>query len=110
MATPPGGLNAAGLTGAAGPPGAADVAALGNAAAMGIAPEFMIPLEIGKQHAPAILMMPLIVFSIIFAIAGIIAFSTAKSKASGVMLLVLGLLLGGGALAVVMKTETMKKA
>jgi uncharacterized membrane-anchored protein len=86
---------------------------LGESALMMGAPEVGIPMEIGKQlapHAPTIMMVPLVIFSIIFIIIGIIVFSAAKTKTPGIMLLMLGLLLGGGAFFVMVKSESKKKA
>lgn len=77
------------------------------------APEVGVPLEIGKQlapHAPTILMIPLVMFSILFIIIGIIVLSAAKSKTPGALLLLLGFLLGGGAFFVMYKTESKKNA
>jgi hypothetical protein len=76
------------------------------------APEVGIPLEIGKElapHAPTLLMIPLVIFSIICIIASIILLAAVKSKTPGALLLVLGLLLGSGAFLVVYKTESRKK-
>ncbi len=76
------------------------------------APEVGIPLEIGKElapHAPTLLMIPLVIFSIICIIASIIMLAALKSKTPGALLLVLGLLLGSGAFLVVYKTESRKK-
>ncbi len=78
---------------------------------MAAAPEVGIPLQLGKQlapHAPLILMMPLVVFAIIFVIIGIIALSVATNKVTGIMFSMLGLLLGGGALFIMAKTESHK--
>jgi len=80
----------------------------GEAALMVGAPEVGIPMEIGKQlapHASAILMMPLIALSILIIIIGISVFSTAKTKTPGAMLLMMGLLLGGGAFTVASRSE-----
>jgi uncharacterized membrane-anchored protein len=77
-------------------------------ALMVAAPEEMIPVTILKDHASVVLMMPLVVFSIIFIIVGIIAFSAASNKTPGTMFLVLGLLLGGGALFVMIRGESKK--
>lgn len=75
------------------------------------APEVGIPLEFGKQlapHAPTILMIPLVMFAILFIIIGIIVFSTAKTKTPGALLMFLGLLLGGGAFFVMARVEGKK--
>ena len=80
---------------------------------MMVAPEVGIPMEIGKQlapHAPTLMMIPLVILSVIFIIIGIIVFSTASTKTPGVMLLMLGLLLGGGAFFVMVKAEHKKNA
>ena len=88
------------------------MAELGESALMMGAPEVGIPMEIGKQlapHAPMVMMMPLVFVSIILIIVGIVVFSTAKAKAPGTMLLVLGFLLGGGTFFMMAKTENKKK-
>jgi uncharacterized membrane-anchored protein len=69
--------------------------------------------EMTKQlapHAPTILMVPLIVWSIILIIIGIIIVATAQTKTAGYLLLVVGLLLGGGAFFVMYKTESRKRS
>jgi hypothetical protein len=73
-----------------------------------VAPEFGIPMELGKTlapHAPTILMIPLVVMSVLLIIVGIIVLSAANNKMPGSLLLVLGFLLGGGAFFVMVKTE-----
>ena len=77
------------------------------------APEAVVPLEVGKglaTHAPTILMSFFAGFAIILILIGIIVFSTAKSKTPGVLLLMLGLLVGGGAAFVMVRSESSKKA
>lgn len=72
------------------------------------APEVGLPMEAIKQlapHAPTFLMMPLMGLAILLVIIGIIVFSTDKSKSPGILLLMLGLLVGGGAFFVIGKTE-----
>ena len=83
-----------------------------EAALMMAAPEVGVPLEIGKQlapHAPAILMVPFVVFSVLLIIIGIIVVSVAANKTPGVLLLVLGMLLGGGAFFVMVRSESRLK-
>lgn len=84
----------------------------GDAALMMAAPEVGVPMEIGKQlapHAPAIMMIPLVVFSVLLVIIGIIVVSVAANKTPGVLLLVLGMLLGGGAFFVMVRSESRLK-
>jgi hypothetical protein len=84
---------------------------LGQTAAM-FTPEGAA-LAVGKElapHAPTILMIPLVVLSIILIIIGIIVLSAAQSKTPGVLLLVLGFLLAGGAFVVMVKSQGKKKA
>jgi hypothetical protein len=71
-------------------------------------PEIGIPMEIGKQLAPhtgTFLMIPFVAFAILFIIIGIIVFSVSKSKTPGIMLMMLGFLLGGGAFLMMVKSE-----
>jgi uncharacterized membrane-anchored protein len=91
------------------------MAELGETAFMMGAPEVGIPMEVGKQlapHAPVLMMIPLVILSVIFIIIGIIVFSaaSASAKTPGIMLLMLGLLLGGGAFYVMVKAEHKKNA
>ena len=58
------------------------------------------------KHAPMLLMMPLIGFSILLILIAIIVISTAKSKTSGIMILMLGLMVGGGAFYVMERSES----
>jgi drug/metabolite transporter (DMT)-like permease len=89
------------------------MAQLGETALMVGAPEVGIPMEIGKQlapHAPTILMIPLVAFSILLILIGIIVFSTDHtSKTPGALLLLLGFMVGGGAFLIMYKTESSKK-
>lgn len=74
------------------------------------APEVGVPLEIAKQlapQAPTIMMFPFIGLAILLILIGIAVFSTSKSKTPGIMLLLVGLLIGGGAF-VIMRTNTRK--
>ena len=66
---------------------------------------------IGKQlapHAPTIMMIPLVVFSIILIIVAIIVLSAAKNKTPGYLLLFLGFMVGAGAFFVMVKSEGKK--
>lgn len=54
-------------------------------------------------------MMPLIGISILLILIGLIVFSTAKSKTSGLMILMMGMLFGGGAFFVIAKSSEGKK-
>jgi hypothetical protein len=81
---------------------------VGDEALMMGAPEVGIPLEIGKQlapHAPAILMVPLIMFALLFIIIGIIAVSFAANKTPGALFMVLGFLMAGAGIFVIVRTE-----
>jgi hypothetical protein len=62
---------------------------------MAAAPEVAIPAQLISH--PGIFMLPLIVFSILLIIVGIIVLSTAKDSTPGYLIAFLGLLLGGGA-------------
>jgi uncharacterized membrane-anchored protein len=76
-------------------------------------PEVGIPLAIGKQlvpHTSAILMTPLIILSVVLVIIGIIVYAAAKTKTPGALLMILGLLLGGGAFFVTYKSESKKRS
>lgn len=87
------------------------MAGLGESAFMAAAPEVGIPLEVAKQaapHLPTLVMVPLVMFAILFIIIGIIVVSAAQNKTPGVLLLVLGFLLGGGAFFVMYRTESAK--
>ncbi len=90
------------------------MADLGEQALLMGAPEVGIPLEVGKQlapHAPAILMIPLVSFAVLLVIIGIIVIAASANKTSGVLLTVLGVLLGGGAFFVMVRSEAgLKKA
>jgi hypothetical protein len=55
------------------------------------------------------MMMPLIGISILLILIGLIVFSTAKSKTSGLMILMMGMLFGGGAFFVIAKSSEGKK-
>lgn len=73
------------------------------------APEAAIPMQIAESlapHAPTFLMMPLIGFSIFLILVGIIVFSTMSSKTPGAMIMMLGMLIGGGAYFIIGKTES----
>ncbi len=79
---------------------------------MAAAPEVAIPAELGKQlapHAPTILMIPLVIASVICVIVGIIVLAAAQSKLPGSLLVLLGLLLGGGAFLVMYRAESRVK-
>ena len=83
-----------------------------DAALMMMAPEVGIPMEVGKQlapHAPAILMFPVIGLAVLLIIIGIIVVSVATNKTSGVLLLLFGSLLFGGAIFVVVRSESKLK-
>lgn len=85
---------------------------VGEVGLMVAAPEVAIPMMVGEKllpHAPTILMIPLIIWSIIIIIIGIIVLATAKNKTPGTLITVLGFLLGAGAFLVISKTEGRKK-
>jgi hypothetical protein len=76
------------------------------------APEVGIPLEVGKQlapHAPTIVLVPVVVFSIILVIIAIIVISASQNKTPGYLLLALGFLTGGAAFFVMIRSESKKK-
>lgn len=84
---------------------------MADTALMVAAPEVGIPAEVAKQlapHAPTLAMIPLVVIALILIIIGAIA-TTAQNKTPGIIIAILGLLLGGGAFFVMIRTEGKKK-
>lgn len=59
------------------------------------------------KHAPMLLMVPLVIFAILFIIIGIIVLAAQKYTA-GILLTVLGFLLGGGAFFVMARSAAQK--
>ena len=71
------------------------------------APEVYVAQQ-AAAHAPSLLMMPLIMFSILIIIVSVILMSSMDSKIPGAMLMLFGFALSGGAFFVIERTETAK--
>jgi hypothetical protein len=88
------------------------VTAMSDTLMMAAAPEVGVPMEVAKQlapHAPTLLMGLLVVLALIMIIIGVIIESAATNKTPGIMLMIVGFLLGGGAFFIMYRTESNRK-